>query len=634
MSEAEYQEALKLGRKEYKNCLSKGRFPYLPVLDDILSTAQIQTEQPLGLVHVPLQFVVGTSTKGRTTSFAANFMPILDMGTEFSFKWANLADAQLEEGIRDPIIAYEYMNRYYVVEGNKRVSVLKYYNAVSIPAIVTRKIPKYSQDEDVRLYYEFMKFNEITGLYTMEFTKLGNAQKLLELMGHTEPWDEKVLEEFNRILFHFERAYKFRGGDKLPITEGDALVAFLNVYGYDTVLAMNPADYNIQILKAWNEIVMMTEKHRVGLVMDPSDTQEKKNILTYFLPSSNKKFTVAFLYPKSPEVSDWIYAHELGRNYLEETFHDRMETICVSDVNESNIDGVLNDVILHGADIIFGVAPQMMKPCLKVAVDHPEIKILNCSLNTPHKYIRTYYARMYEAKFLSGMIAGAMAENDKIAYIADYPIYGMIANINAFALGASCTNPRAKVYLEWSTRKGYDRDRFLQENDIHYVSDQDMITPNDESRRFGLYRYENGVSENLVMPLWNWGIFYEKMIQSILAGSYQSEGSANGQALNYWWGMSAGVIDLIYANNVPVGLRRMASHLRKDICKGDIVPFYGEIYAQDGTKKNEDHQKMAPTDIMTMDYLVENVVGFIPQQDELVDGAKAVVALKGVEENK
>jgi hypothetical protein len=77
----------------------------------------------------------------------------------------------------------------------------------------------------------------------------------------------------------------------------------------------------------------------------------------------------------------------------------------------------------------------------------------------------------------------------------------------------------------------------------------------------------------------------------------------------------------------------MASHLRKDICKGDIVPFYGEIYAQDGTKKNEDHQKMAPADIMTMDYLLENVVGTIPQQDELVDGAKAVVALKGVEEN-
>ena len=52
-----------------------------------------------------------------------------------------------------------------------------------------------------------------------------------------------------------------------------------------------------------------------------------------------------------------------------------------------------------------------------------------------------------------GAIAGAMAENNKIAYIADYPIYGAIANINAFALGAKMINPRAKVYLEWSTKK-------------------------------------------------------------------------------------------------------------------------------------------------------------------------------------
>jgi hypothetical protein len=78
----------------------------------------------------------------------------------------------------------------------------------------------------------------------------------------------------------------------------------------------------------------------------------------------------------------------------------------------------------------------------------------------------------------------------------------------------------------------------------------------------------------------------------------------------------------------------MAAHLRRDICKGDIVPFYGEIYAQDGTKKNEEQHEMKPEDIMKMDYLVENVIGSIPPADALVEGAKAVVELKGVEENK
>ena len=61
---------------------------------------------------------------------------------------------------------------------------------------------------------------------------------------------------------------------------------------------------------------------------------------------------------------------------------------------------------------------------------------------------------MYEAKFLAGMIAGAVTDNERVAYIADYPIYGMIANINAFALGVASVNPRAKVYLAWSKDKG------------------------------------------------------------------------------------------------------------------------------------------------------------------------------------
>jgi basic membrane lipoprotein Med (substrate-binding protein (PBP1-ABC) superfamily) len=232
------------------------------------------------------------------------------------------------------------------------------------------------------------------------------------------------------------------------------------------------------------------------------------------------------------------------------------------------------------------------------------------------------------------MVAGAMAENDKIAYVADYPIYGMIANINAFALGANCVNPRAKVHLVWSTRKDYNLDAFLRENDIQYVSNQDMITPANASRQFGLYKYENGEAQNLVMPVWNWGIFYERMIQRILAGAYQSEGQAEAKALNYWWGMSAGVIDLICSKHVPVGVQRLVEHMRYDICGGHIEPFYGEIRSQAGETKNIGEAGMRPEDIMKMDWLVDNVIGEIPSVDELIEGAKPVVELKGVEESK
>ncbi len=633
MGEAEYQDALKMGKREYRSRVSHGQFPYLPVLDEILSHTDIQTEQNMGLMQIPLDFVVGTSTMGRTYSFAANFMPILEEGTEFSVKWSNLSEAQINEGIRDPIKCYEYMNRYYVVEGNKRVSVLKFFKADSISAMVTRKIPRYSEEPDVKLYYEYMKFQEITGLCTLEFSRLGKAEQLLKCIGKETHWEDEVRENFNKVLFHFSKAYKFRGGDRLPITVGDALSAFVNVYGYDATLKMTDKEYNDKILRVWNEFGMMSEKHEVDLVLDPTVVQEKKSLLGLLLPNMQKKFTVAFLYPRDPETSDWIYAHELGRNYLEETFSKQLKTICVQDVNEENVEKVLNDVIKQGANIIFGVAPQMMLPSLKVATQHPEVKILNCSLNTPHQYIRTYYARMYEAKFLSGMIAGAMTENNKVAYIADYPIYGMIANINAFALGVASVNPSAKVYLAWSTSKGYDREQFLKENDIQYISDQDMITPTDASRRFGLYQYVDGNVLNLVMPLWNWGAFYEKMIQSILAGAYKSEGESDLKALNYWWGMSAGVVDLICSKYVPKGVKNLVDHLRMDICNGDFVPFYGEIRDQEGNLMNKEYEEMNPRDIMKMDYLVENVIGSIPKKEEVVDEAKAVVEIKGVEES-
>ena len=144
----------------------------------------------------------------------------------------------------------------------------------------------------------------------------------------------------------------------------------------------------------------------------------------------------------------------MGRYYLEETFGDQIETSCINNVTPGeSADEAVEQAAAKENDIIFTTTPQFMEASLKAAVSHPNVKILNCSLYCPHRYIRTYYARLHEAKFLAGVIAGSMAENGKIGYIADYPICGITAGINAFALGAQMVNPRAQVYLDWSTVK-------------------------------------------------------------------------------------------------------------------------------------------------------------------------------------
>ena len=629
-----YEEALKAGQKEFKAREARGEFPYLPVLDQILKESGIRTtEESLGLIKVPLDQVVGTVTEGRTYSFAANFMPIMSVKTEFAMKWEALAEAQVTEGIRDPIKAYEYMNRYYALEGNKRVSVLKSVGATEIYAYVTRKLPIEKNSPEVRRYLDLLKFIQVTGKRTIEFSRNGHALGMLKMIGKGEQWTDADREEFNKVVFQFEKAYNFRGGRKLSIPLGEALYAFMTVYSYPKMVKMTDKEYNDNIIKIWDEFLVLASEDSVELVMDP--LKEQKSVLKSLtlIPGLKKQLQISFLYPKAAEESQWIYGHELGRNYLDQTFPTEVHTRAVENVDTDNIESVLEAEITAGADIIFGVGPQLLGGSLEAAAAHPGVEILNCSLNTAHKLVHTYYARMYEGKFISGMIAGAMAANDKVAYIADYPIYGMIANINAFALGARMTNPRVQVYLDWSTRKDFDRRRFLEENGIYIVSDQDMVAPKNPNRTFGLYHYNReGKETNLVMPLWNWGVFYERLIKSIMAGSFKAETASDSRAQNFWWGMSAGVIDIIMAKQVPAGLQRLADRVRVDIIEGRFRPFEGEILAQDGSLKCRPGESITPADIMKMDYLVENIVGEIPDTSNYVDQARKTIEAKGIKE--
>ena len=116
MSLEDYNSARKLAQKASRAAMANGKYPYLPALDEFISRGDISGEMPLGIVDIPLNKIAGTKTAGRKNSFANNFMPLLDDNTEFASKWSNLYESQLEEGIRDPIVAYEYMTRYYVME--------------------------------------------------------------------------------------------------------------------------------------------------------------------------------------------------------------------------------------------------------------------------------------------------------------------------------------------------------------------------------------------------------------------------------------------------------------------------------------------------------------------------------------
>lgn len=635
MSYIEYEKAQKLGLKAHKVAVSKGEDEYLPVLDEILDGIEIIKEVNLGLVQVPLDRVVGTGTKGRTTAFANNFMPIFDYNTEFGAKWSSLCDSHISEGIREPIKVYEYMNKFYVVEGNKRVSVLKYFGAVSVPAMVTRKVPKLTDDSDIRLYYEFIEFNALTDINYLWFEQEGCFNRLLELTSDdpTKPWDDDQKMDFASTNHKFKTVLKKCGGDKLPLTTEEALLIYIDIYGYEEIKNLSPLEMEEKVKLLWDEFIIESNGRAVELRMEPAKTGRKK-LMDYFFSPNQKTTTVAFVFDKKPEDSEWLYGHELGRLYLEEHCSDKIKTLKVHGLNskEETI-AAMEDLVAQGVDIIFTTSSQQISESLKVAVDHPNVVVLNCSLNTSHKAIRTYYARLYEVKFLAGMIAGALADNGKIGYLADYPIFGMPANINAFALGTQMVNPKAKVYLEWTTLKGVSREIAIQhfkDNGINYISDQVMIKPNNAGRQFGLYSIEGDETVNIAMPVYQWGVFYSKLIDSIVNGTFKNEDEE--KAINYWWGLSAEVVDIIYSQKLPQGTKRLIDTIKELILNNKFSPFKGSIMAQGNVIKNAADEELSPEEIMKMNWLVDNIIGEIPEIDDLKDEARAIVELKGVVE--
>ena len=158
----DYKAARKLGEDAVRKAVRNGVSPYLPVLDALDEIKQSVGQTGLGLLELPISRIKGNKELARNNAFANNFMPLMDEDSEFGYKWSNLYDSYRQEGIRDAIKVYEYMNQYYVQEGNKRVSVSKFGGTDFILADVIRILPRKNDSKEVRVYYEYLDFYKVT----------------------------------------------------------------------------------------------------------------------------------------------------------------------------------------------------------------------------------------------------------------------------------------------------------------------------------------------------------------------------------------------------------------------------------------------------------------------------------------
>ena len=659
MVEDDYKKAQKLAQKEYRARIAKGEFPFIQALDDIAPESATMSQRSLGTFEIPTWLIVGTKTRARQNSFAANFLPLLDHGTEFSMKWENLYQAQLDEGFKDAILVYEYLHRFYVQEGNKRVSVSRFLDNPVIMANVIRIMPPKEILDQHPVYKEFLDFYRVCPIYDLDCREPGSYTQIANLLGRSidkdaEPWPVDLVESLRATYWHFTQVSKELQGELKEMPRGDAFLVYLRIYTKDALETSGSDELNKRIQKIRKELLTANNKDSVALMESSADAVNAKSSLTKAgsivskviasnTYSKKHPLKAAFVYDRKPQLSDWLMNHERGRQRMEKIYNGLVKTKVFigkgpaskgnkAEEGTGDITSAIDRAAEWGADVVFTVSPTLLDDALRAAIKYENIKFLNCSINLAAQAVRTYYARQYEAKFLAGVVAAAYADNHKIGYCSDYPIYGTMASINAFAIGAAMVDPDVRIYLEWRSKDNGDWWHTMEENGIRVISAVSSTHPIDGSQAYGVFRIEeDGTIKNLASPIWKWGRFYEIIIRTILDGTYNAKlVNRRNQATNYWWGMQSDVIGLETDPNLSAYTAQLVRVLGQGIATSAFGPFDGELRSQSGIVRKENDPPLTSKEIISMDWLNENVIGEIPDKESLNDEAKATVSVSGV----
>ncbi|WP_276889813.1 BMP family ABC transporter substrate-binding protein [Dubosiella newyorkensis] len=617
-----YAEARKAGKKEEAE--GKG----LPVLDQILQDPSEYAKERIGIREIPLEQIVGTKTEGRKGAMTGQFLPLLKEDSEFANKWMRLYDAQIEEGLRDPIKVYEYYHQYYVEEGNKRVSVMKFLGGNSIMADVTRILPKKEKTQKSQAYYAYLDFIREHHLDFIDFPKkeeYSQLEKLLSL-GKEERMNREKERQIKAEYELFKKAFAQIKDEGMHLSVGEAFLLYLETYGLEGFTEKSRLELEKELLRIQADLRAFPKKLEAKIETQPLDKELKKRILL------KPKVNVGFIYVKDEMRSAWTKLHLEGQEYVKHLMPEEVYTKSYFDANtlEEQISQI-EKAIEDRAQVVFTTSPIMLRASIMMAAKYPKVQILNCSLNTRTGHLRTYFARNFEVQFLNGMIAGILSESDELGYIADYPFYGMISNINAFALGAKMVNPRARVFLDWSTAKqtlqtGHE----IKNVDITYIAGEEFNTELNSPKMFGLYDLSKQRFMNLATRKYYWGEFYKQLLTSILNGSFRLIERHGNESINYWWGLSNGMLDLYLKDSLPKQTRRLIEVMKEHMSEGGFNLFSTEMKDQKGRIRNHENESMSLQEIADMDWLLENVGGKIPKLSDFTEEAQELIAQYGI----
>lgn len=331
-------------------------------------------------------------------------------------------------------------------------------------------------------------------------------------------------------------------------------------------------------------------------------------------------FKVAFVYVGSVNDGGWTGAHDEGRLEIEKRFPD-VKTAYVENVAEgADAERVITSFAKRGYNVIFTTSFGFMDPTINVAKKFPNTVFMHCSGYKRAENVGTYFGRMYQAKYLSGIIAGKMTKNGQIGYIAPHPIPEVIRHINAFTIGVRKVNPDAKVKVIW-TNSWFD---IQKEKEAAYSLIEvgcDLIASGCDSSASLVVAEEKGVycigydsdsrevAKNtfLTAPMWHWISVYEDVISKVMNNEIDDYSN-----VDYWNGYEFGVIKLAPMSDlVPEDVKNLVNAEREKIINGEDKVFTGPLNYQDGTPYLAAGEKAADSDLLSQMFFVEGVEGVI-----------------------
>ena len=323
---------------------------------------------------------------------------------------------------------------------------------------------------------------------------------------------------------------------------------------------------------------------------------------------------VGFVYVSPVGDAGYSYAHDQGRLAVEAM--DGVTTSFVESVAEGqDSERVIMNMARKDYDIIFATSYGYMDPMLKVSKEFPKVKFLHCSGYKNSENMANYFGRIYQARYLTGMVAGAMTKSNVLGYVAAFPIPEVIRGINAFTLGAQAVNPNVQVRVVW-TKTWYDpaTEKEAAKSLLDVGADviaqhQDSPGPQEAAQERGVYSigYNTDMSRfapkaHLTAPVWNWTPYYRQVVEQVQNRTWKASSD--------WPGLAEGVVDLApFGPMVPPAVRERVQARRAEIVAGRERVFAGPIADQQGTVRIPAGAVATDQELLGMNWFVQGVVG-------------------------